>query len=356
MTQRDAIFPAARAAPPRATASGTAADGRLQDGSSWVAPWALAWRGAAASAPCSERGPSMRRDLMAFAVTFLLAASSALAQEQAGRFVEGGGGLDIYAREWGDPDGPAIVLIHGWSQSSASWELQVESALADEFNLVAYDWRGHGNSEKPADAAAYQSAELNAADLQAVINAFGLDDPVLVGWSYGGIIIGDYLAVSGDAAIAGVVTTGATIGAGTGAPASAVGAAAIETIVPSTDLDLDTQLAGITAFLEACFGTMPTAEVFTEALAINMMTPPPVRAAYLGRVVDHSEAYGALIKPLLVTHGSHDAIVPVEMTEQFMQAKPDAEVSIYEGAGHLPFFDDPARFNEELAVFVRAAQ
>jgi non-heme chloroperoxidase len=51
-------------------------------------------------------------------------------------------------REWGDPQGAAVFLIHGWSQNHLSWKHQFNSSLANEFRLVALDNRGHGMSEK----------------------------------------------------------------------------------------------------------------------------------------------------------------------------------------------------------------
>ena len=68
--------------------------------------------------------------------------------------VEGGGGLRLHVREWGRPDGPPILLIHGRSQNHLCWAPQYDSALADEFRLVAFDLRGHGMSEAPLDARA----------------------------------------------------------------------------------------------------------------------------------------------------------------------------------------------------------
>jgi pimeloyl-ACP methyl ester carboxylesterase len=107
--------------------------------------------------------------------------------------VRGGGGLALHVREWGRADGPPILLIHGWSQSHLCWARQYGSALADEFRLVAYDLRGHGMSEAPLEPEHYTDGRLWADDVAAIIQRLGLDRPVLVGWSYGGFIICDYL-------------------------------------------------------------------------------------------------------------------------------------------------------------------
>ena len=91
-----------------------------------------------------------------------MTATLALADDEVGRFVEGSDGTRLFAREWGNPDGPAILFIHGWSQSSASWQAQTEGSLADEFRIVAYDWRGHGASDAIHDPAVHQDGGLIA--------------------------------------------------------------------------------------------------------------------------------------------------------------------------------------------------
>ena len=114
--------------------------------------------------------------------------------------VLGGDGLALHVREWGPPDGPPVLLIHGWSGNHMCWRHQVDSALVEEFRLVALDLRGHGMSDRPLDAGRYQDARLWAADIAAVIEQLDLDRPTLVGWSYGGFVICDYLRAYGESA------------------------------------------------------------------------------------------------------------------------------------------------------------
>ena len=74
--------------------------------------------------------------------------------------VRGGGDLQLHVREWGKADGPPILFIHGWSQNHLCWDRQYESALRDEFRLVAYDLRGHGMSEAPLGPENYTDGKL----------------------------------------------------------------------------------------------------------------------------------------------------------------------------------------------------
>ena len=97
--------------------------------------------------------------------TLLLAAISAptiaqnnMAQDKAFKavWVKTPDGLTISAQDWGNPTGPEIVFIHGFSQSHLSWIKQVTSELAKEFHMVTYDLRGHGNSDKPFEPERYK--------------------------------------------------------------------------------------------------------------------------------------------------------------------------------------------------------
>jgi non-heme chloroperoxidase len=85
-------------------------------------------------------------------------------------------GLTISAQEYGNPNGPGIVFIHGFSQSHLSWMRQTDSDLAKDFQIVTYDLRGHGNSDKPLDAARYRDSKAWGDEV--VIDAAGLKRPV----------------------------------------------------------------------------------------------------------------------------------------------------------------------------------
>ena len=72
--------------------------------------------------------------------------------------VAGGGGVQLHVVETGNQRGRPILFIHGASQCSLQWNLQMNSSLADVHRLVALDVRGHGLSDKPRDA--YNDSKL----------------------------------------------------------------------------------------------------------------------------------------------------------------------------------------------------
>jgi len=103
--------------------------------------------------------------------------------------VAGGGSIRLHVVETGNPDGRAVLFLHGISQCSLAWSRQLDSELARDHRLVAMDLRGHGLSDKPRDA--YGDSRLWADDVRAVINALDLKRPVLSGWSYGSLVFLD---------------------------------------------------------------------------------------------------------------------------------------------------------------------
>ncbi len=266
--------------------------------------------------------------------------------------IEGGGGLRLHVREWGNPQGPAILLIHGWSQNHLSWKHQFDSGLADEFRLVALDNRGHGMSEKPLEEKHYTDERLWADDVAAVISALGLERPVLAGWSYGGYIISDYVRAHGEGAIAGINYVAGAIMLNENL--DHIGPGFIDNVGGATAEDLPTNIAAMRSFVRACSAEPMSEEAWEEALCYNIVVPPQVRGAMvLSRRMNSDDVLSKMTVPVLVTHGDRDTVVLPSMGEHVLEVCPTAEASWYEGVGHAPFLEDPERFNRELADFTR---
>ena len=116
--------------------------------------------------------------------------------------IAGGGGTRLHFVETGNPRGQAILFIHGFSQCWLAWSRQLNSDLADRYRLVAMDMRGHGFSEKPRDG--YDDSRMWADDVDAAIRELHLDHPILCGWSYGPLVILDYIRHHGQEGIGGL--------------------------------------------------------------------------------------------------------------------------------------------------------
>jgi pimeloyl-ACP methyl ester carboxylesterase len=272
----------------------------------------------------------------------------------AAHVVRGGGGVGLHVLEWGEPDGPPLLLVHGWSQSQRCWSRQVSGELAGRFRIVTFDLRGHGMSERPAGAEAYADPGLWAADLAAVIEALSLERPTLVAWSYGGFVVTDYLGVHGDGALRGINLVG---GAVTLAPPGFpdIGPGFLENAPDACRDDLAVNIAALTRFMDALTVRPLTGEDLAATLCWTMVVPPEVRGALIARAIDGTDALARVSVPVLVSHGRRDRIVLPSMAERVLDACPAATASWYEDAGHMPFVEDQARFDRELTRFADAA-
>lgn len=261
-------------------------------------------------------------------------------------------GVKLAAFEWGNPAGPEIVFIHGFSQCHLAWRRQMhDPVLSDSFRMLAYDLRGHGASDQPCDPARYRDEAAWADDLQAVMDAAGLRRPALVAWSYGGRVVGDYVRRHGPGRIAAVNYVAAV----TKSDRRFVGPELKQTVAMASD-DFVTVLRAARKFVHACFAGRPGGEDMDTVLSYTMAVPAKVRAAVLDRTRDSGEALKALRVPVLVTHGTMDRIIAPAAAAITATLVPDARISWYDSVGHSPFWEDAPRFNRELAAFVRGAQ
>jgi pimeloyl-ACP methyl ester carboxylesterase len=261
-------------------------------------------------------------------------------------------GLTISAQDWGNQTGPGIVFVHGFSQAGMSWIRQVtDPAMAAEFHMVTYDLRGHGNSDKPLEPERYRNSTAWAGELQAVIDATGLKRPVVVGWSYGGRVMADYIKTYGTANIAGLNYVDAAVKTD-----PAFYGPALKYLPLMASEDLAVNIAATRQFLHDCFERQPTRDEYETMLAFNMMVLPKVRAGLGGRKLEIDDLLKSLAVPVLITHGAEDKALKLASSEYAAKLIPGAKLSVYRGIGHAPFFEDPDRFNAELAAFVRSAQ
>lgn len=95
-------------------------------------------------------------------------------------------GIKLHYRECGN--GPAMVLLHGWPQTSYAWR-KVMPLLAPHYRCIAPDLRGMGDSEKPMNG--YDLRTL-ATDIHEFIDVLGLKKVYLVGTDWGGLIARRY--------------------------------------------------------------------------------------------------------------------------------------------------------------------
>lgn len=261
-------------------------------------------------------------------------------------------GTSLIYRVDGDPSARPLVLVHGWAQDHRCWGDELWAELAARYRVVAVDLRGHGYSGAPATG--YDDSALWAGDLHAVLDQEGIRaGAVLAGWSYGGLVLCDYLSVHGTSAVDAVVLISAITGIGKGRPGGAIGSAMSAAIPGAMAEDSRVAIRALGSFGSALTGTGPDVGVAAQALfGASLATRPRVRSAVFRRDLDHDALLTGLDVPALVLHGTADTVVSVDAGRHSASLIPNVETSFWDGVDHGPFVADPHRFLTELTGFV----
>ncbi|QRP45541.1 alpha/beta fold hydrolase [Amycolatopsis sp. FDAARGOS 1241] len=263
--------------------------------------------------------------------------------------VSGTTGVRLNVRVEGAENSRPIVFVHGWAQSSRAWSAQLaDPGLTERFRLVAMDLRGHGASDVPA--AGYDDPRQWADDLAAVLDFAG-DDAIVVGWSYGGLVITDYLRVHGTARLAGIVLVGAITEIGRGREGGKTGPVMRAALPAALSDDPEVAVPALTGFMRSQASTAVPGTFAQALLGASLAVPPAVRTALFKRDVESADVLAAVDKPTLVVHGGADRVVDPSAAEYSAGKIPGAVLRWFVDAGHLPFVEDAGEFNSALRRF-----
>ena len=253
------------------------------------------------------------------------------------------GDVNIAVEEVGPRAAPTIVFLHGFAQSRHSWRALLEGPLAEDHRLIALDLRGHGDSDKPSEQEAYTQEDRLGQDLHAVLEALAVERPTLVAWSYGGVVVGEYLRRRGSDRLAGIMLSAAAVCVGKTAK-DFFGPGMLSHARALLSDDSAQYEAGARAFVRAC-ATAPLHETFVENAITQMMrVPVHVRRAYLSRSEDFSPEIAKCQAPIVTLYGSADEVVLPAMSEHIGRLVPKSLSVRLEEVGHVPWLEAPGPF------------
>lgn len=285
-------------------------------------------------------------------VTTIPVSSPGLVQESEARVfsVRTRDHLVLAAEERGPERAPAILFVHGLAHSRVSWMRQLEGSLSQEFHLVAYDLRGHGQSDRPTGNEFYSEGRRWGDDLAAVIEAAHLRKPVVVAWSLGGVVVANYLRDHGDGNLGGLVFVDAV----THFSPELFGAANPGLTGPLQAPDATIRSEASLKFIKACFAIPPGPGELDRMFQGAGVLPAEVHSAIMHISIEGGDrALRSVRVPTLVIHGGRDELVLPLMGRRTASLIPGATLSLLEKAGHAPFFDEAEQFHDQLTQFVR---
>ncbi len=253
-------------------------------------------------------------------------------------------GPRLHYAEQGDREGEAIIFLHAYADSWFSYG-RVLPLLSPEYDAFAPDQRGHGESDKPECCYA---ADDYASDVDAFMEAVGIEAATIVGDSSGGLIA-QRVALDYPHRVSRLVLIGS--------PTTLVNNEVVRELGEEI-LALEDPISP--EFVrEFVLGTVhdPVPEEFLErAVSESLKVPARVWRDYMEGVVltvDDTARLGEIDAPTLILWGEQDALLPREEQEWRAAAIPDATLKVYPEIGHLAHWVRPEWVVRDLEAFLK---
>ena len=256
-------------------------------------------------------------------------------------------GMRFHFTEWGEPDAPPVLLLHGGNQSCHSWDL-VSLHLSDRYHVFALDQRGHGDTEWSRDLD--YSMEAMTADVLAFLADQELQGPIIFGHSMGGRVTLDTLVDAPGAARAAVLVD-------VGPELSPAGVKVVgEFVAHNIEFDdLDVFLDNVVRY-----DPFRTREHIARTVKYNLLQR--VDGKYVSKV-DHRRIPGRLRNleladvakiscPVLLVRGGESQVLLADAAERFVKALPQGLLATVPHVGHNVHGGNTPGFLEVVNAFL----
>lgn len=256
-------------------------------------------------------------------------------------------GVQLFAQNWGS--GKPLLFIHGWSDNHRVFEYQMLKLAEWGYQAIGVDLRGFGLSDKPWDGNDYDTW---ADDVEKVIAMLDLQEVLLIGYSMGGAVAAHYAATRQDPRVTQLALLGATM------PYYAS--------TPVIKQMLDALIEGTLADHGKMAHEWLRRIIHTHLSIVLSLwyeqasTLVSLRAALCGleelRDRDLRPEIGNIRIPTRIFYGVHDKVVPFALIEEQLRLIPDSTLVRFEHSGHMLYYDEKDKLNEELAKFATQSQ
>jgi non-heme chloroperoxidase len=244
--------------------------------------------------------------------------------------------------------GEPLLLIPGWTMTAGIWKEQV-AAFSKTHRVIVVDPRSHGNSTKVLGG---NTLSQHARDLRRLIEGLRLDRVTLVGWSMAVGVLLEYVNQFGNERLAGLVLVD-------GAPYFLksddwpYGLPQEELHKRIVDFENDRALQ-TTRFVDEMFKTDRPESELEWVIKESTRTPTTVATALLydSLMFDRRSFLSKIAVPTLIAVSAENK----EMGEHMRGKIPGAQLSVFDGVGSALFLEDPKKFNEVLAAFLKSLQ
>ena len=253
-----------------------------------------------------------------------------------------GTGPRLRYAERGDEEGEALVFLHAYADSWFSYA-RVLPLLSPTYRALAPDQRGHGDSDKPE--CCYAASDF-AADVDAFMEAVGIEGATLVGDSSGGLIA-QRVALGYPHRVGRLVLIGSPTTLVTNETVMQAGADMLALEDPISP-------EFVREFLESMIHHPVPEEFLERTVSEGLKVPARVWRDYYEGVlkIDDTVRLGELGAPTLILWGEQDAVLPREEQERRAAAIPNATLRVYPDTGHLVHWERPEWVVRDLEAFI----
>ncbi len=242
--------------------------------------------------------------------------------------------------DMGHRAGPAVVLVHGYTDTARDW-VPMLPYLSKHFRLILVDIRGHGRSSKPE--CCYGRLDF-AYDIKLLLDALGVQKADIVGHSLGSMIAQTF-AEYWPERTGRVVLISSTAGSPAGAPSPPPQydyAAEIRKLKEPIDPDSPFMVAWWNSPTPVDPDFLRRQRRDAAAIPLRVWLAVLDQALSANAVADLQHTLPRLQAPTLLIWGSKDPIVEEPLRKTLRDALPGAQVKVFDGLGHNPFWEDPA--------------
>ena len=272
-------------------------------------------------------------------------------------------GHRVAYREAGDPALPVLLLIHGITSSSSTWD-PVIPALAEHSHVIAPDLLGHGDSDKPR---ADYSLGGFASGLRDLLDHLGHERVTIVGHSLGGGVAMQFAYQHYEHCERLVLVSSGGLGREVSPALRAATLPGAEFVLPLI-ANNHVRNAGVAAArLLGRIPIRPRPSVQEVARGYASLSESTARTAFVhtlrsvvepgGQRVNASDRlYLAEGRPALIVWGALDTVIPVSHAYDAHAVIPGSRLEVFEQSRHFPHMDEPARFARVLLEFLHSTE
>jgi pimeloyl-ACP methyl ester carboxylesterase len=266
-------------------------------------------------------------------------------------------GHDVVYRREGK--GPVILLIHGITSGSATWDRAIRR-LAKDHTVIAPDLLGHGDSAKPRGDYSLGSF---AAGLRDLLMALDIDRATVVGHSLGGGIAMQLAYQFPERVDRLVLVSSGGLGKEVNFVLRAASLPGSEIVLPLITARWIAAAGGFVGGALSRIGLQLGADLEGLSRGYASLGDPGARRAFVHtvravidpagqRVNARDRLYLAAEMPTLIAWGARDRIIPARHGEEAHEAMPGSRLEILERGGHFPHNDDPDWFCDVVSSFM----